>query len=93
MQMMRSTSTVILPLRDAKTDRNNDLLDTLMEEEGEENTCELAVLGEPLARAVAELRIRALVEKHNPGYAEKDLSSKTHFPSASRSIASLHSSS
>ena len=71
MEMMRSTTTVIVPLRE-NDDKAMELLDTLvLEEDAAAKSCEIAVLGEPLARAIAELKIRALVEKHNPGYAEQ----------------------
>ena len=73
MGTMRSTTTVILPLKESKNDKGIELLDTLMLEEGAEgSSCEIAILGEPLCRAIAELKVRALVEKHHPGYAEQD---------------------
>eukprot|EP00439_Symbiodinium_sp_Y106_P030209 s1251_g3.t1 len=76
MGTMRSTTTVILPLKESKNDKGIELLDTLMLEEGAEgSSCEIAILGEPLCRAIAELKVRALVEKHHPGYAEQEDSS------------------
>ncbi|CAE7206073.1 unnamed protein product, partial [Symbiodinium sp. CCMP2592] len=76
MGTMRSTTTVILPLKENKNDKGIELLDTLMLEEGAEgSSCEIAILGEPLCRAIAELKVRALVEKHHPGYTEQEDSS------------------
>ena len=76
MEMMRSTVTVILPLKE-NNDKEMELLDNLVLEGAETKSCDIAILGEPLARAIAELKIRALVEKHIPGYAEQDYAAQT----------------
>lgn len=61
---------MIVPLQREKEDK--DMLDLILEDAGDEKTCEIAILGEPAARAWAEVKVRATVEKHHPGFADKD---------------------
>ena len=78
LDLMKSTSTLILPLRDSKSDKADKdmdrLLDMLPDDIGD-TTCEMAVFGERTARLRAEVKIRSLVEKHQPGFSEKETAS------------------
>ncbi|CAK9094202.1 unnamed protein product [Durusdinium trenchii] len=81
LELMELTSTVILPLKDRESQKADKEMDKLLDmmmvgyDDIGDQTCEIAILGEPYARAWAEAKIRALVEKHHPGYSEKDMGS------------------
>lgn len=78
LELMELTSTVILPLKDRESQKADKEMDKLLDmmmvgyDDIGDQTCEIAILGEPYARAWAEAKIRALVEKHHPGYSEKE---------------------
>ena len=63
---------VIVPLRE-KAEEKDMLFEMILEDAGsEQKTCEIAILGEPSAQALAEVKVRSIVEKHHPGFAEKE---------------------
>eukprot|EP00435_Cladocopium_sp_Y103_P060789 s2112_g22.t1 len=73
LELMKSTNTVIVPLREKAEDKDM-LFEMILEDTGsEQKTCEIAILGEPSAQALAEVKVRSIVEKHHPGFAEKDM--------------------
>ena len=63
---------VVFPLRDEEEAKDM-LLDMILEDDGpEKKTCEIAILGQPTAQAWAEIKVRSIVEKHHPGFADKE---------------------
>lgn len=73
LELMKSTNTVIVPLRE-KAEEKDMLFEMILEDTGsEQKTSEIAILGEPSAQALAEVKVRSIVEKHHPGFAEKDV--------------------
>ncbi|CAJ1350091.1 unnamed protein product [Effrenium voratum] len=72
LQLMKSTKTVIFPLKEKDRDMDK-LLDMMIEDEEEMKCCDIAILGDPSARSEAEVKVRSLVEKHHPGFANQDV--------------------
>jgi hypothetical protein len=63
---------VIVPLRE-KAEEKDMLFEMILEDTGsEQKTSEIAILGEPSAQGLAEVKVRSIVEKHHPGFAEKE---------------------
>ena len=71
LQLMKSTKTVIFPLKEKDRDMDK-LLDMMIEDEEEMKCCDIAILGDPSARSEAEVKVRSLVEKHHPGFANQE---------------------